>query len=178
LEALPLEPQDPGLVKLFSGILYSDKDLLRVTLRILQEMYGDMDFQSQPFGFDITDYYASEMGIPIERMFVAFDRLIHPRDIARIKVETNEIEDRLSVQGNRKINLDPGYMDYDKMVLASAKYNGQKIYLDHGIWADLTLHYEKGKFVPYPWSFPDFEKGIYDEIFLEIRQKFKGQRKG
>jgi hypothetical protein len=77
----------------------------------------------------------------------------------------------------RRVNLDPGIMDYDKFVLASAKYNGQKVYLDRGIWADLTLHYEKGRFDPYPWSFPDFKSRIYDGAFMEIRQLYKKQRK-
>jgi len=77
----------------------------------------------------------------------------------------------------RKVNLDPGYLDYDKFVLASAKYNGQKIYLDCGIWADLTLHYEKGKFDPYPWSFPDFKSRMYDGAFLEMRRLYKDRRK-
>jgi hypothetical protein len=103
--------------------------------------------------------------------------LIHPKELARIKIETNGIEDLLSVKHNRKVNLDPGIMDYDKVVLASAKYNGQKIYLDHGIWADLTLHFEKNRFDPYPWSFPDFKKGLYNDVFLKIRQKYKGQRR-
>ena len=173
-----MEPQEPGFVKLFAGILYSDIAILTKALKMLQERNGEIDYRSRSFEFDITDYYVSEMGSPIYRMFVSFDNLIHPKEIARIKVETNEIEERLSVEEKRKVNLDPGYMDYDKVVLASVKYNGQKIYLDQGIWADLTLHYEKGKFDPYPWSFPDFKQGLYDEVFLEIRQRFKVQRKG
>ena len=172
-----MEPREPGYVKLFAGILYSDIGSLIKALEILQERYGEIDYRSRSFEFDITDYYVSEMGSPIYRLFVSFDNLIHPKEIARIKIETIEIEDRLSVEEKRKVNLDPGYMDYDKVVLASAKYNGQKIYLDQGIWADLTLHYEKGKFDPYPWSFPDFKQGLYEEVFLEIRQRFKEQRK-
>lgn len=172
-----VKPQEPGSVKLFVGILYSNDTLLRRALETLEEHYGKIDFQSQTFEFKITDYYVSEMGSPISRFFVSFERLVSPKEIARIKVETNKIEEFLSMEGNRKVNLDPGYMDYDKVVLASAKYNGQKIYLDHGVWADLTLHYEKGKFEPYPWSFPDFKQGMYDDVFLEIRQRFKSQRK-
>ncbi|MFH1943175.1 MAG: DUF4416 family protein [bacterium] len=172
-----MKPQGPDLVKLFVGILYSDSTILADGLALLDERYGEMDYRSKSFAFTMTDYYVPEMGSPITRMFVSFDRLIHPKEIARIKCETNDIENQRAVDGKRKINLDPGYMDYDKVVLASAKYNGQKIYLDHGIWADLTLHFEKGRFDPYAWSFPDFKEGIYDEVFLEIRQRYKMQRK-
>jgi hypothetical protein len=117
------------------------------------------------------------MGWPIFRKFVSFTNLINPKEIARIKIETNEIEERLAVEGKRKVNLDPGYMDYNKVILASAKYNSQKIYLDLGIYADPTLWYEQGKFHPYPYSFPDFKTDLYNPVFLHIRALYKGQRR-
>jgi hypothetical protein len=172
-----MHPQDPGPVKLFIAILYSKKKCLDKAFQCLKEKYGEMDYQSQQIDFSITDYYQPEMGRSIYRIFVSFSTLIRPDEIARIKIETNEIEDTLAIGKKRKVNLDAGYMDYDKVVLASAKYNGQKIYLDMGIWADLTLHYEKGRFDPYPWSFPDFKTGMYNDVFLEIRRRFKQQRK-
>lgn len=141
------------------------------------ETYGSIDSQSTEFPFDQTDYYLQEMGGPIVRFFISFEKLIHPKSLAQIKIKTNAIEEKIAVKGNRCVNLDPGYMDYDKVVLASAKYNGQKIYLDHGIWADLTLHFKRGHFEPYPWSFPDFKRGLYNNAFLKIRQIYKAQRK-
>jgi hypothetical protein len=172
-----VQPKKVDPVKLFAGILYSDSELMKQSLCLLEGRFGKIDYRSSDFDFVISDYYVSEMGKPIKRIFVSFESLISPKDISYIKIETNEIEERLSVNGKRKVNIDCGYIDCDKVVLASAKYNGQKIYLDHGIWADLTLHYEKGKFDAYPWSFPDFKQGIYDKVFLEIRVRFKQQRK-
>lgn len=172
-----MKPQDPGRVKLFAGVLYSDPALLAEALALLHVDYGEIDFRSPSVTFDLTDYYTPEMGKTIYRIFVSFEPLIYPNQIARIKLETNVLEDRLAADGKRKVNIDCGYMDYDKVVLASAKYNGQKIYLDHGIWADLTLHYEKGKFNSYPWSFPDFKTRMYDDVFLKMRELYKAQRK-
>ncbi|MBN2201839.1 DUF4416 family protein [bacterium] len=202
-----MKPKEPGPVKLIVGVLYSDEGLLERGLILLSEIYGPLDYRSPAFPFDRTDYYVPEMGCPIFRIFVSHERLIHPGDLARIKIETNAMEEKLAVAEfpnasgrfrnlpeassqnlpersenlpevplRRQVNFDPGYMDYDKFVLASAKYNGQKIYLDCGIWADLTLHYEKGRFDPYPWSFPDFKSGLYQEVFQEIRARFKAQR--
>jgi hypothetical protein len=182
-----LKPEEPGPVKLIVGILYSDGALLEKALCLSNAKYGPVDYRSPAYPFSETDYYVPEMGSPIYRVFVSHERLIHPKDLSRIKIETNEMEDVLAGQPpggfrppgglRRKVNLDPGYMDYDKFVLASAKYNGQKIYLDLGIWADLTLHYEKGKFDPYPWSFPDFKSRMYDAAFMEMRRLYKEQRK-
>ena len=172
-----MKPEQPGPVKLFCGVLYSDRASLENALSRLEAAYGPIDFRSREFPFDMTDYYVSEMGGPISRIFVSFGNLVHPKRLAEIKIETNRIESDIAVNGMRHVNLDPGYMDYDKVVLASAKYNGRKIYLDHGIWADLTFHFEKGNFDPYPWSFPDFKKGLYNDVFLNIRTLFKKGRK-
>ncbi len=172
-----MKPTAPNPVKLFCGVLYSDASLLDQARSMLIDQYGAIDFQSQTFRFEVSDYYRAEMGWPIWRIFWSFERLIAPNQIASIKIACNAIEESLAIAGSRKVNLDPGYMDYDKIVLASAKYNGQKIYLDLGIYADLTLRYEKGNYYPFPWSFPDFRSGQYYRTFLRMRELYKAQLK-
>ncbi|MCG8603816.1 DUF4416 family protein, partial [bacterium] len=125
----------------------------------------------------ISEYYREEMGWPIFRKFVSFDTLVSPGELAEIKIATNQIEDRLEEDGRRRVNLDPGYLDYNKVILASAKYNSQKIYLNQGIYADPTLWFENGDYQPYPFSFPDFRTGLYNKTFVHIRAMFKGQRR-
>jgi hypothetical protein len=173
-----MKPSVPEPVKLFVGVLYSDKALLEKALEMLEDQLGPVDYRSEPMPFTVTDYYQEEMGGLILRIFLSFQRLMDPGRLAQIKIMTNEIEDQLAVDGQRKVNLDCGYMDVCKVVLASAKYNGQKIYLGRGIYADPTLHYEKGHFIPYPWSFPDFKTGQYEKVFLRIRELYKVGRKG
>ncbi len=170
-----MKPTSPEPVKLFMGILYSDAALLEKALSLLVEECGEIDFESPNFEFTISDYYKEEMGGPISRKFISFLELISPKDLAQIKIDTNQIEEELMVVGKRKVNLDPGYMDYNKVVLASAKFNAQKVYLDHGIYADPTLWYEKGRFEPYPFAFPDFKTDLYEKTFLHIRALYKGQ---
>jgi hypothetical protein len=172
-----MKPKPTTLAKLFCGVLFTDKQLLIRAKELLVTKFDKIDFESGHFTFDVSDYYKPEMGWPILRLFWSFEELINPKDIAKIKIECNEIEDQLSIKKDRKVNLDPGYMDYDKIVLASAKYNWQKIYLDYGIFADLTLRYEKGKYIPFPWSFPDFKEGRYNKMLLRIREIYKLQLK-
>ena len=172
-----VKPIHPVPVKLFSGILYTDGACLQKALGILSSRFGTIDFASRDFPFDQTDYYHSEMGSPIARRFVSFEPLVQPDEIARIKIACNGIEEDLATGGRRRVNLDPGYMDFDKVVLASAKYNGDKIYLQDGIWGDLTLRYKFKHFEPYPWSFPDFKSGAYLEVFDSIRRIYKRQMK-
>lgn len=170
-----MKPSEPEPVKLFVGILYSDLTRLEQVMALLNERPGKIDYKSPEFEFTVSEYYREEMGWPIFRKFVSFLKLINPKELASIKITTNEIEERLSTEGKRPVNLDPGYMDYNKVVLASAKFNAQKIYLNHGIYADPTLWYEKGKFEPYPFAFPDFKTNLYEKTFLHIRALYKGQ---
>jgi hypothetical protein len=170
-----MKPAPPEPVKLFIGALYSDAERLQLAIERIVQKLGSIDYKSPEFDFDSSDYYKDEMGWPIRRRFISLHQLINPKDIARIKIITNTIEDELAKGQKRTINLDPGYMDYNKIVLASAKYNGQKIYIDSGIYADPALWYEKGAYQDYPFSFPDFKLHIYDEVFLHIRALYKGQ---
>jgi hypothetical protein len=172
-----MKPTAPEPVKLFVAALYSDRLLLQQALELLKQKFGAVDYKSPEFEFRVSDYYHDEMGAPLFRKIVSFAQLITPKEIAAIKIAANEIEEQLAAAGKRRVNLDPGYLDYNKVILASAKYNGQKIYLDLGIYADPTLWYERGEFKPYPYSFPDFKSGVYNPAFLHIRALFKGQRR-
>jgi len=168
-----MKPLDVQLVKVFCGILWSNDQCLEQALGQCRETFGPIDFESPDLPFDVTDYYVPEMGTPIFRRFVSFEPLRDPGGLADWKLKTNAIEERLQQNDNRRVNLDIGYLDYDKVVLASAKYNGQKVYIGDGIYADLTLHYSKGGFEPFPWAFPDFRDGRYDAFLLEIRRRYK-----
>ncbi len=170
-----MQPLEPTPVKLVCGVLYSDGERLAAARDLLIKYFGPIEWTSREFPFDVTDYYVPEMGSPIFRLFYSFQNLINPKELARIKIDCNEIEDQLAIEGARKVNLDPGYLDYHKFVLASAKYDGHKIYLDHGIYADTTFTYSKGQYHPSAYCFPDFKSGRYNEVFLHIRSLYKGQ---
>lgn len=164
-------------VKLIIGIIFTpDSDLATYTTH-LQKVFGKPDLQSPTYPFDMTNYYAPEMGRELLRSFCAYRKLIDPGELAEIKRLCNVIEGHFARDEKRRINLDPGYLDMDKFVLASAKYGRQKIYLEKGIYADPTLYYYQKAFHAYEWSFPDFRSGRYDDFFLTLRRLYKQQRK-
>lgn len=160
-------------VKLFAGILLGDPEILERARNALEVILGAVDYASPARAFDFTTYYEAEMGAGLSRVFLSFERIADPADLVEIKLATNRIEEELSGGKKRCINIDPGYLDYCKVVLASAKHGPQKIYMGRGIYADMTLLYEKGAFRPLPWCFPDFRSGRYDDILMTIRTLFK-----
>lgn len=171
----PLAP-----VKLFFGVLSSLTETVPEAVGALKERYGPLDLEAGPFAFTETAYYDEQMGSPIERFFFGFRDLIHAEEIARIKTESNELEAFFAAgfpQVPRPLNLDPGYLEESKIVLASTKNFYHRIPLRDGIYAEVTMHFEKGAWRPFPWTFPDFRSGRYDVFFLELRRIYRGQRK-
>ena len=167
-ETVPVAP-----VKLFAAVLFSEQEPLGTARAQLVEHFGSIDYTSPIFDFAHSDYYAGEMGTPLFRIFYSFHRLIDPGELAAIKCTTNAIERRLATTGKRTVNIDAGYLDYCKVVLASMKFHNQKIYLGRGVYADMNLLYEKGRYKAFDWTFPDFADGAYEKILLHIRAKYK-----
>lgn len=168
-------PQLPDPVKLFIAILWGDHDALAQTLHHLRDLWGELDFTGRDQLFDCTHYYDEEMGAPLWRRLIAFELLVPPENLPRAKLTCNALEDGLAHERRRKVNLDVGYLDHNKIVLASCKNAGQKIYLGEGIYADLVGRWQQGRYQPFAWTFPDFREGRYDAELNVIRQTYLSQ---
>jgi hypothetical protein len=120
------------------------------------------------------------MGSPIIRCFWAFTPLIAPSQIAEVKKTTNELEASLAAEYGRvrrPVNLDPGYLEESKIVLASTKNFYHRILLADGIYGEVTLHFSAGSWQVFPWTFPDYRSGRYNYFFTRLRQAYREQRK-
>ena len=173
-EGHPVEP-----VKLVVAVLYSDPEALARSLEGLRSRRGDIDHQGAARAFNLTDYYEEEMGGGLERTLLSFDAPASPGELVNLKHECIELERSLAASsGQRTVNLDPGYLDHGKLVLASLKPAGQKIYLARGVYADLVARYGGGRYQPFEWTFPDFSAGLYDEELGAIRRRYLEQLRG
>ena len=143
----------------------------------MSDHWGPIDFQGSDHSFDCTNYYEPEMGADLKRTLISFERFVAPESIVDAKLRCNELEDEFAEDGKRFVNLDIGYLDHNKIVLASCKPAGQKIHLRDGIYADLVARYAHGRYQPFEWTFPDFKSTRYDAELQTIRSKYLGQRK-
>jgi len=169
---------EPHGVKLFIGMLSQDISLIERLTDSLQNMFGPIDFSSLILPWEHTRYYEKEMGERLKRKFIFFEKLVHPRAIADIKLKTMELENRhLNDKGGREINLDPGYLDAAKIVLASTKDFSHRIYLDKGIYGEVTLIYSGKDYQTLPYTFPDYRTREYWDIFKTARDVFKAEMK-
>lgn len=151
-----------------------DENLLRAELEV---EFGPVDFTSARLDFNFTSYYDEEMGQGIERWFYSFDKLVSPEELSKIKIRTNELEERHAVEGLRKVNYDPGLLDLNRLLLATTKNVGHRIPLMDGIYAEVTLLYMKKDFHALPWTYPDYQSPEYIKILKEIRGLYRTKLK-
>ena len=168
-------PHKPDYVKHIASLFSPEKELVDRLIGHLSDIYGPVDWATPQLLFDRTKYYAREMGWPLYRRFVSFTELVPPDFLVEIKLKTNEIEQQYLCDGNRKINIDPGYISPERLILTTGKNYIHRIYLTKGIYADLTLIFQRGSFVPLKWTYPDYADSIIIGLFNEVRKRYMKQ---
>lgn len=175
LEAVMSQPHEPEPVKLVSSLFSPEKRLLETVIGEFSKIYGAVDWISPELFFNRTRYYAREMGWPLHRRFVSFSKLIPADYLVAIKIKTNEIERQYLREGSRMVNIDPGYISPERLILATGKNYVHRVYLCEGIYADLTLIFQRGSFRPLKWTYPDYASKETIGFFNGIREKYMKQ---
>ena len=166
-------PREAPPANLICAITYSKGFNVEEALFALEELFGSMDAVSDTYLFsEFTDYYKEEMGEPLSKFFVSFEKLINREEIARFKLETNDLEEEFSVGGKRRVNIDPGYVAEAQLVLATCKGYAHRIYLKKGIYAEVTLIYRDGSFQPLEWTYPDYRSPMAISFFNRVRKGY------
>lgn len=166
------------VVKLIVGLIFREEKVYFLVKNILEKKFGRIDFESPNLDFSkYTNYYEEELGKNLKRKFLSFKSLIKPDSIFKIKHFTQKLEKKFSLKEKRTINIDPGYLDFSKLILSTTKDYKHRVYLKDGIYAEVTLYYEKESFRAFDWTYPDYRTSEYIEIFNTIRQIYKEQMK-
>lgn len=139
----------------------------------LESAFGPIESKAGPFEFTFTDYYDQEMGCRPQRLFYSFASLVDPSDLAGIKIQTNQLEQRWAVDGERKVNLDPGILSLSSFILATTKDRSHRIPLSRGIYGETTLIYQDKRFNPLAWTYADYRSEQFCELFRTFRETYK-----
>jgi hypothetical protein len=146
----------------------------------IEAEWSPLALESERFGFVETDYYDATMGPALKKSFFAGAELIDPARLPELKRTANAWEEEYALLGRhaepRPLNLDPGYLTLAKLVLASTKDHAHRIYLAEGIYAEVTLHWQDGRWQHRPWTFPDYRRQDYQAFFTQCRAWLKQRR--
>jgi hypothetical protein len=169
------KPYIPEPAKLVIGVLSADEQLITNLVPEIETEFGPLDEIIGPLDFKFTSYYDKELGSGIRRWIWPFSRLLDRGRLAEVKRRTNELELDYAERGGRRFNLDPGFLTLGNFVLATGKNNAHRIYLAHGIFAEVTLIYRSKSFQPLEWTYPDYADSKLIQILNKIRESYKCQ---
>ncbi len=167
-------PHIPKSVKYFASLMFATEISLREAEGELTSYIGTIQETTGIMPFVHSNYYDKEMGGNLFRVFLLFEPLLHRDLLPEIKLKTNEIEKRLSVKGKRTVNIDPGYIALEHVILATTKGYSHRVYLSKGIYADLTLMYQNGTYRALEWTYPDYREEDTISIMNKWREVYKG----
>lgn len=167
---------EPTPALLVASVIYRSEDRFDAGARRLSEIWGPPSRVSDTFPFDRTGYYRKEMGEPLRRRFFVGSRPVGRDALPEIKRSAEEVEREFSEGGRRTLNIDPGILTEENFVLATGKNYSHRVYLREGVYADLTLLYRGGQYVPLPWTYPDYAGGEIRGFLGQIREQFRRSR--
>ena len=156
-------------------------DALQWARKRAEQTLGAVAFSSDVFSFEDTHYYEAEMGTELKKIFLAFENLADPARLVHLKHQTNgwetEYRECAAWPESRPLNLDPGYVTQAKLVLATTKDRDHRIYLDRGIYAEVTLYYQRGRgWQSHQWTYPDYRGGAYHPFLTRCRNYLREHR--
>ena len=168
---------DPAL--LVASVLGMTPELVSLAVDRLAEQFGELVFVSEPLPFSYTEYYGDELGDEPARRFLAVRELLDdPAQLADIKRACCRLEVTLGRPGGgRQVNIDPGYLNDNQVVVASTKPRGHRIYLGRGVHADLMLLRSEGEYRGLPWTYPDYASAELRAMFESLRQLYLARRR-
>lgn len=165
-------------VQLFMAVTFNAQAIDEsVVLQEIEKQFGNAELKSERYDFDaFTNYYENEMGKGLVKRFISFYKLIDPEDLPDIKIKTNALEKKLSGNDERRVvNIDPGYLNLSKVVLATTKDYSHRLYLGKGIFGDLHLVFINKTFQTQPWTYPDYKQPLSIAFFLKLREAYRNK---
>lgn len=166
----------PTQVKLFCALLLAPSVSRSDVETVLAQTFGTTTLCSTPMPFTQTVYYQREMGDGLTRIYLAFESLISIVELAAVKHTTNRLEAIWATEeGQRRVNLDPGYLDLAKVVLATTKDYTHRLYIGAAMFAEVTLRYQNKSFQPWDWTYLDYRLPTTLAFFNQLREQYKAQ---
>jgi len=162
-------------IKLIFGILFSKTITFDLILENIECHFGKIDYVGSCLNFSHTNYYKAEMGESLKKTFLSISKPYDANNLYQAKLISNQIEILFSLDKKRQVNIDPGALSLHNLILLSTKNFAHRIPLQQGIYAEVSLLYQKNNWAKLPWSYPDFEYEEHLATLSEIRKIYKNQ---
>ena len=165
---MPIDLQPSTPVALVCAVLADSTETLVAAKERLAECFGPLRAESAIYDFDFTSYYEA-MGAGLCKQLVCFAERIDPAELAAVKAQTMALERAMSRGQCRRANIDPGLLSIESLVLATTKYSGHRVCIAPQLYAEVTLLYQRGRYRPLEWTYPDYQGDTVQRFLLDVR---------
>lgn len=162
---------EPAL--LVMGVLSNSEEVFLQSESRTAAVFGPLYRKTAPISFErFTCYYENEMGPGLLRSYWVFAEQIARGNLVEAKLATNRIEKELSIEGKRTVNLDPGLLTPESLVMATTKPYSHRVYLSKGIYAELAIMFRRGGGIDaLPWTYPDYRDPVTLDFLSSVRKE-------
>jgi hypothetical protein len=164
------EVLNPKPVKLVIAVFWKKNFNQDLVFSKIEEYFGKIVDKTSVFSFNHTSYYEKEMGESLSKVFLEIAGLYEKNSLPMLKIKAIEIEKIFEEdKSHRAVNIDPMLVCLENVVVATTKSLPHRVYLDKGIYADVQFYRRNGKFLPLPWTYPDYTENL--NFFESVRSK-------
>lgn len=167
----------PTNVVYFFSVLYHERlGSLGEVFTILQNRFSNLIFSKDifiPTNNPLLNYYSKQMGgdeSGLKRFFCFSNDSLGRDLLVDIKLESMKIEKDVS-NDFRLLNIDPGYVAKEQLVLSTHKPFAHRLYLNSGIYGEIEYIYKDNFWGSLPWTYPDYDDVEKKNYFLSIRKE-------
>lgn len=176
---LDLKPGEPAAF--LCAVMARGAEAVDEAVAALAARFGAVGARSRTWAFDMSGYYEAEMGPGLAKGLAWLGDPIDPERLAGRKRQTLAFERERAVEGaggdlRRTVNVDPGLLSEESLVLATTKARGHRVAIGAGLWAEVTLRFERGEYRPLPWTYPDYRGPEVEEFLVEVRRRLRELR--
>jgi hypothetical protein len=126
--------------------------------------------------FAQTGYYDAELGTPVTRRMVAFERLADLDCLPEVKLAAAALEARHAREDGRRVcNLDPGLLTQERLVLATCKNFTHRVYLGRAVWADHDPHLDRWRLVHPALDLPGLCRAELQDVLTRLREDYRAK---
>lgn len=164
----------PPCVRLV-GAFSQQTDALEWLWNRVESVWGSILLKSPEYDFVESQYYEKSMGAGLKKQFAICSFGYDPGELSKDKLLTNgwetEFAQSYPSQVERPLNIDPGYLSLTKLVLASTKNREHRLYLQDGIYGEVTLAFRNQAWQSMEWTYPDYQRTDFQSFFTSCRQQ-------
>ncbi len=173
--------QIPAPGKLICSIIYSSMDGLVDAVKVLENKFGRVEFETMEIETSEAKQYREEMGENLIRRFISFEKTVNRNSLASLKNICNKIEPNFADQiGDflfRTVNIDPCILTPDNLVIATHRESNCNVYFNDGVYAEIQLIYSRDTFRRLPWTIPDYCNNEAIDFFERVRKSMLSEEK-